>query len=126
MKPEVLMDFVDQHLALARRAGRAHPDDAIRCRVQLNYRRSLLRSFIRFWSAKGRPWPIPAPVALEWVSSEADPQRPSRELHRIFAVRGFLKHLRGIEPATQVPENVFGDIGDEHLTSSRKKNLFGC
>lgn len=107
MKPEALMRLVDQHLALARPAARAHPDDAIRHRVQLNYRQKLLGSFIRFWATKGRPWPIPAAIALEWVSSEADPQRPSRELHRIFAVRGFLKHLRGIEPGTQVPENIF-------------------
>jgi integrase/recombinase XerD len=101
------MRLVDQHLALRRLPGRTHPDDTTRYRVQLNYRKSLLRSFIQFWSSQGRPWPITAAVALKWISSEADPQRPSRELHRIFAVRGFLKHLRGIEPDTQVPENIF-------------------
>ncbi|MFY9529168.1 MAG: tyrosine-type recombinase/integrase [Candidatus Acidiferrales bacterium] len=107
MKPETLLGLADQYLALARPAGRVHPDDATRHRVQWNYRRNLLRSFIRFWSAKGRPWPIPSAFALEWVASEADAQRPSRELHRIFAVRGFLKHLRGTEPRTQVPDNIF-------------------
>lgn len=107
MKPETLMRLVDQHLALRRPAGRAHPDDVERYRGQLNYRRKLLRSFIHFWLSKGRPWPIPAAFALEWVSCAVDPQHPSRELHRIFALRGFLKHLRGTEPGTQVPDNIF-------------------
>lgn len=107
MKSETLMQLVDQHLALSRPAGRTHPDDTTRYRAQLNYRKKMLQSFIRFWLTRGRPWPIPPAIALEWISSEADPQRPSRELHRIFAVRGFLKHLRGIEPGTQVPENIF-------------------
>lgn len=107
MKPETLQQLAHQYLALSRPAGREHPDDAERCRGQLNYRRKLLRSFVRFWSSKGRPWPIPAAFVLEWVSSEVDPRHPSRELHRIFAVRGFLKHLRGTEPGTQVPDNIF-------------------
>jgi integrase/recombinase XerD len=107
MKPETLMRLLDQHLALRRPVGRAHPDDAERYRGQLNYRRKLLRSFVRFWSSKGRPWPIPAACALEWVSAEVDPRHPFRELHRTFAVRGFLKHLRGTEPGTQVPDNLF-------------------
>lgn len=107
MKPETLTRHLNQHLALRSSAEREHPDDAERYRGQLNYRRKLLRSFVRFWSSKGRPWPIPAAFALEWVSSEAEPRHPSRELHRIFAVRGFLKHLRGTEPGTQVPDNIF-------------------
>lgn len=107
MKSETLVQLADQYLALARPAGRAHPDDAIRHHAQLNYRKKMLRSFVRFWSTRGRPWPIPSAFALEWISLEADPQRPSRELHRIFALRGFLKHLRGTEPGTQVPENIF-------------------
>lgn len=107
MKPETLMRLLDQHLALRRPAGRAHPDDVERYRGQLNYRRKLLRSFIRFWSSKGRPWPIPAAFALQWVSSRGDSEHPYRELHHIFALRGFLKHLRGVEPRTQVPDNIF-------------------
>lgn len=107
MKPETLMRLLDQHLALRRPAGREHADDAERYCGQLNYRRKLLRSFVRFWSSKGRPWPIPAAFALQWISSQVDPQRPSRELHHVFALRGFLKHLRGEEPRTQVPDNIF-------------------
>lgn len=107
MKPEALVLLVDQHLALCRPPGRAHPDDVTRHRAQLGYRKNLLRSFVQFWSTRGRPWPIPSAFALEWISLEANPQHPSRELHRIFALRGFLKHLRGTEPGTQVPENIF-------------------
>jgi integrase len=107
MKPEALMRLIDQYLALTRPVVRAHPDDATRHRAQLNYRKKMLRGFVRFWSTRGRPWPIPSAFALEWISSEADPRHASRELHRIFALRGFLKHLRGTEPGTQVPENIF-------------------
>lgn len=107
MKPKTLVQLIDQHLALSRPAGRAHPDDLIRHRAQLGYRKNLLRNFVRFWSTSGCPWPISSAFALGWISLEADPKYPSREFHRIFALRGFLKHLRGTEPGTQIPENIF-------------------
>ena len=107
MNPGALKLLVDQFLALRRPAGRAHPDDVMRHRGQLNYRKKLLRNFVQFWSTRGRPWPIPSAFALEWVSQGANPQHPFRDHHRIFALRGFLKYLRGTEPGTQVPENIF-------------------
>jgi integrase len=107
MNPDTLLAVAEQHLTLTRPAARAHPDDAIRNRGKFGYRKNLLRSFVQFWSVKGSPWPISAGLALEWVSTESNLGQPYRDRHRMFAVRGFLKHLRTVEPATEVPRNIF-------------------
>lgn len=107
MNPGTLLAAAEQHLTLTRPVARAHPDDAIRNRGKFGYRKNLLRSFVQFWSAKGSPWPIPSALALDWVSDGANPAQPYRDRHRMFTVRGFLKHLRTVEPATAVPRNIF-------------------
>jgi integrase/recombinase XerD len=107
MNPDSLRSLVDQYLALNRPTERIHPDDAVRHRGKLRYHKKLLRNFIQFWSARGQPWPIPPALALEWVSQGSDLQHPYRDRQRIFGLRGFLKFLRGTEPATQLPDNIF-------------------
>ena len=60
-----------------------------------------------FRSERGQPWPITSALAIDWVSEGSNPGQPHRDRHRMFAIRGFLEHLRAAEPATEVPENIF-------------------
>jgi integrase/recombinase XerD len=107
MNKDTLLAIMEQHLTLTRPVARTHRDDVIRDRAKFGYRKNLLRSFVHFWAAQKRPWPIPSALALDWVCEGSKPGRPYRDRHRMFAVSGFLKHLRTIEPATEVPRNVF-------------------
>lgn len=107
MKPTELDGFLKDYLALKRTLaeGSSHYDRV--GRNQFNYRVSLLRSFLAFWKERGSPWPIQASVALDWVASGAERQRPYRDLRRLQVVQAFLKQVRVFEPATEIPENVF-------------------
>ena len=59
-----------------------------------------LRAFGRH--LKGHQGPIPLEVTLGWAtaSSSSDPRNPAR---RLATVRGFLRHLHGLDDATDVP-----------------------
>jgi integrase len=108
MNRNTLSAFVDQHIALCRHSSRTHPDDIERDFLQSNYWRGLLYDFIEFWSSRGGPWPITSAFGLDWVSEGTDPKNPYKARQRLKGLRRFLKFLRGTEPATQVPENLFG------------------
>ena len=107
MKADSLLALVDQYLALRPRVARAHPDDVNWNRRLLSYWKNLLHNFVEFWSARGCPWPITSALALDWASKGTDPKRPYRDRQRLSCLRGFLKYLRGTEPETQIPDNIF-------------------
>lgn len=107
MNKNALLAMAEQHLTLTRPVARTHRDDVIRDRAKFGHRKNLLRSFVHLWAAKKCPWPIPPALTLDWVSEGAKPDQPYRDRHRMFAVCGFLKHLRTVEPATEVPRNFF-------------------
>ena len=77
---------------------------AVRC--GLGYRspsqERALRAFGRYLDRAGHRGPIPLQVSLDWATTTAstDPDNPAR---RLTVVRGFLRHLAGIDGATQVP-----------------------
>jgi integrase/recombinase XerD len=61
-----------------------------------------LRAFARYLDQAGHHGPIPLETSLTWATSTAstDPCNPSR---RLTTVRGFLRHLSGLDGATEVP-----------------------
>lgn len=107
MNRDGLLEVMEQHLALSPPLVRRHPDDAIRHRGQLGYRKNIIRTFVQFWSVKGLPWPIPAALSLDWVANGSNPERPIRDRQRMFVLRAFLTHVRTLETATEVPDNIF-------------------
>jgi integrase len=107
MNPTTLLKLAEQHLALTRPTSRPHPDDEVRNRGRFRYRKNLLCSFVQFWAMREHPWPIPAALAIDWVGVGAKPGQPYRDRHRMLTIRGFLTHLRTIEPDTDVPRNIF-------------------
>ncbi|HEY3836576.1 MAG TPA: tyrosine-type recombinase/integrase [Bryobacteraceae bacterium] len=107
MKTAALLKIAEEYLALTRPVARSYPDDQERNRAKFGYRRNLLRSFVQFWVDRGRIWPISSALVFDWVAQGAKPEQPYRDRHRLFTVRGFLIHLRTVEPNTEVPRNVF-------------------
>jgi site-specific recombinase XerD len=59
-----------------------------------------LRAFARYLN--GHEGPIPLESTLEWATSTSstDPRNPAR---RLATVRGLLRHLHGLDGATDVP-----------------------
>jgi integrase/recombinase XerD len=106
MNKEALLGLVEQYLRLDPPVRRTHPDEISRHQAILGYKRNRLCSFVEFWCAYGCPWPIPEKLAIEWVSQGTIPERPYRDRHRLFCLRRFLIHLRTMEPATEVPNNI--------------------
>jgi integrase/recombinase XerD len=78
--------------------------DYVALRRGLGYRsvtqERALRSFGRYLD--GHRGPIPLELTLDWAtaSSSTDPRNPAR---RLAMVRGFLRHLHGLDDATDVP-----------------------
>jgi len=88
---------------MTRSAG-AMVDSYIEMRRWLGYRsvtaERSLREFARHLD--GHEGPVPLDKTLEWATSTSstDPRNPARRLAR---VRGFLRHLNGMDGATDVP-----------------------
>jgi integrase/recombinase XerD len=107
VSPDNLLVLAGQHLALIRPRAATHPNDIRQDRSRFGYARNLLRDFVRFWCAKDCVWPITSALVFDWVSEGSTPGHPHRDLHRWFVIRRFLIHLRTVEPATPVPQNIF-------------------
>ena len=62
----------------------------------------LLRGFADGLDRAGHHGPIPLEASLAWATatSSTDPHHPAR---RLTVIRGFLRHLSGLDQATQVP-----------------------
>jgi integrase len=84
-----IADAVDSYIALRRGLG-----------YRSVTQQRALRAFGRFLDS--HQGPIPLEVTLDWAtaSSSGDPRNPAR---RLAVVRGFLRHLHGLDDATDVP-----------------------
>jgi len=81
---------LDSYLALRRALGFAmRPDER------------LLRSFIAFLEQRGLDGPLRAQSALEWATGIRS--GPGHQAHRLTVARGFLIHLRALDPQVEVP-----------------------
>lgn len=80
--------------------------DYVELRRGLGYRspsqERALRAFARYLDGRVHDGPIPLELSLAWATStsSSDPCNPAR---RLTAVRGFLRHLAGLDGATEVP-----------------------
>lgn len=101
-----LSAYLDDFLAMKRVRAEvdARSDSARRHR---RYTERLLRSFLEFWQTRGRPWPIRAALALDWVALGTQAHHPYRDQQRLWAVRAFLYQVRVFEPETEIPPNIF-------------------
>jgi integrase/recombinase XerD len=81
---------LDSYLALRRALGFAmRPDER------------LLRSFIACLEQRGLDGPLRAQSALEWATGIRS--GPGHQAHRLTVARGFLTHLRALDPQVEVP-----------------------
>jgi integrase/recombinase XerD len=85
-----LRDRLDSYLALRRALGFAiRPDQR------------LLRNYIAFLELRGLDGPLRAQSALEWATGIRS--GPGHQAHRLTVARGFLTHLRALDPQVGVP-----------------------
>ena len=81
-------------------------EDYITLRRGLGYRSAgperYLRNFADYVDDQGHHGPIPLEVSMAWAAktNSADPCNPAR---RLSVIRGFLRHLSGLDNATAVP-----------------------
>jgi integrase len=61
-----------------------------------------LRSFARFLDRRGHQGPVPLALSIDWATSTTTPD-PCNHARRLSVVRGFLRHLAGVDGATEVP-----------------------
>lgn len=102
-------------------------EDYIGMRRGLGYRspsqERALRAFARRLDRDGHNGPIPLQVSLDWATSttSTEPCNPAR---RLTTVRGFLRHLSGLDGATEVPApGLLGPTGHRsppHVYSDRE------
>ncbi len=84
-----LSTYLDDFLAMKRVRAEVDARSGSE-RRQLRYTERLLRSFIEFWQARDRPYPIRAALALDWVATGTQAHHPYRDQQRVWAVRAFL------------------------------------
>jgi len=90
MTARELRDQLDSYLALRRALGFAmRPDER------------LLRSFLAFLEQRGLNGPLRAQAALEWATGIRC--GPGHQAHRLTVARGFLTHVRAVDPQVEVP-----------------------
>ncbi|HEY2833878.1 MAG TPA: tyrosine-type recombinase/integrase [Sporichthyaceae bacterium] len=81
-------------------------EDYIALRRGLGYRspsqERALRAFARYLDRDGHEGPIPLESSLDWAASTGSPD-PCNPARRLTTVRGFLRHLAGLDGATAVP-----------------------
>jgi len=63
----------------------------------------LLRDCVGCVEARALPGPIRAQVALDWACATAGRWGPGGQARRLTVVRGFLVHLRALDPQGEVP-----------------------
>lgn len=82
-------------------------DDYIDLRRELGYRNAgterYLRSFATWLDQAGYREPIPAEASLAWASATAASTDAFNPARRLTKVRGFLRHMSGLDGATDVP-----------------------
>ena len=82
-----------------------------------------LRAFGRYLDSAGHQGPVPLELSLAWATStdSSDPCNPAR---RLATVRGFLRHMAGLDGATEVPvPGLLGPTGHRkppHVYSDRE------
>lgn len=85
-------------------AGRV--EDYIALRRGLGYRSAVqerfLRAFAGFLDRAGHHGPIPLAASVDWAAATSSPD-PCNPARRLTMVRGFLRHLAGLDNATEVP-----------------------
>jgi site-specific recombinase XerD len=82
---------VEDYLALRRGLGYCSP-------VQERF----LRAFAGSLDRAGHPGPIPLAASVDWAAATSSPD-PCNPARRLTMVRGFLRHLAGLDGATEVP-----------------------
>ena len=102
-----LSAFAEEYLALQRSATRHEPRRNGHDLYFLRHKEKLLRGFLLYWRSRGRPWPIPSSLLLDWIAVDSDGQHHFRDQHRYYTVRAFLRQVRIFEPATGIPENIY-------------------
>jgi len=102
-----LSAFAEEFMALRSAVARRDPHRNNRDRISLKHREQLLRSFIAYWHEHGGQWPIRSSLLLDWVAVGSDRQHPSRDQRRFYVARSFLQQVRVLEPATEIPENIY-------------------
>jgi integrase len=102
-----LSAFAEEFMALRSAVARRDPHRNNRDRISLKHREKLLRSFIAYWHEHGGQWPIRSSLLLDWVAVGSDRQHPSRDQRRFYVARSFLQQVRVLEPATEIPENIY-------------------
>jgi len=72
---------------------------------------SYLRCFAAWLDRAGHRGPIPLAATIGWATATRSPD-PCNPARRLATVRGFLRHLAGIDAATEVPPTGFlGPVG---------------
>jgi integrase/recombinase XerD len=107
MNYAALSAFAEEFMALRSALIRRDPHHDFRDRRYLRHREKLLRGFLSFWHERGDPWPIRSSLLLDWVAVGSDRRHPWRDQHRFYTARAFLLQVRIIEPATEIPENIY-------------------
>jgi len=82
---------VEDYIALRRGLG-----------ARLRHQGTLLLSFARFLDASGHRGPITTELVLRWAQTPRAKQ-PAQTARRVSAIRAFLRHRAGFDPATEVP-----------------------
>ena len=103
-----LSTFAGKFIALRRAIAKPNPLQIGRTRRALRYREKLLHSLLTYWRKRGCPWPIRRALVLKWIAVGSNPQHPYRDEHRFHVARAFLRQVRVFEPATEIPDNIYG------------------
>jgi len=85
-----LSAFAEEYLALQRSATRHDPRRNGYDPRFLRHKEKLLRGFLLYWRSRGRPWPIPSSLLLDWIAVGTDGQHHRRDQYRYYTIRAFL------------------------------------
>ncbi len=119
MKFDALLAHAEDFLASHRAIAESAPHFSDQDRRGVRHREKVLRNFLTFWHERECPWPIRADLVLDWIADGADPLHPFRDSLRFDVLRIFLRQVRALEPATEMPENIF-----RHFRRRRAPHLY--
>jgi len=84
----------------------AYVEDYIALRRGLGYRSAVQERFLRAFAGvldqAGHQGRIPLTASVDWAAATSSPD-PCNPARRLTMVRGFLRHLAGLDSATEVP-----------------------
>lgn len=86
-----IQDLLQDYIALRRSLGYQHAGSE-----------RYLRSFVRWLDRVGHQGPIPQRLSVDWATDTTSTD-PATAAWRLTAIRGFLRHLSGLDDTTDVP-----------------------